>query len=452
MIATGRSVREGCARSDLAELAQRPSSYDPVARLRWQNVGRIEELLPLRYERMLASPFAFYRGAALLMAEDLARGPSPGIHVQICGDAHLRNFGIFSSPERQLVFDVNDFDETAQGPFEWDVKRLVTSFAIVAREKKITSKQEQRMLLDIARVYQESIRRFARMTRLEVWYAALDIEGGVDGLRGFFNDLARQRIDDVIGRAKGKDDRRAFAELVESTTEGPRFKTTSPRTVAFRDLAHGSLFERELIYRVLEGYPSTLSTDRRRLLSQFHYVDAARHVMGVGSVGTGCYIVLMVGRDDEDPLVLQLKQARPSVVSIARGVSDDQEPADRVVKGQRLMQATHDVFLGWHGVRQHRDQSYYVRQLYDHKAAIDVARLDEKGLRAYGRLCAWVLARAHARSGTSGEIAGYLGRNDDFAQAVAGFALSYRKRNHADYLALHEASSKGRLSNLKSRS
>lgn len=442
-LAHGRSLRSDTPRLSLATMAERPEGYDAIARLREQEASRVQALLPLRHQRMLESPLAFFRGAALLMAEDLARGSSTDLEVQICGDAHLSNFGVFSSPERELVFDVNDFDETAAGPFEWDVKRLATSLVIGAHQLGCRARVQEAIALAAAREYRESMSTFARQTRLQVWYAKLDLDAVMVDLRGFFSDGARRRIDDVVGRVKGQTAETAFAKVVVYGADGPTIVVDPPH---FSPLGADDSMRASDGVKVVNGYAATLSSDRQVLLSQFSVRDCARHVVGVGSVGTECLAVLLVGRDDHDPFFLQVKEAQRSVVSQARGVVEATSPGERVVRGQKLMQSTHDVFLGWNTVQLAGvPRSFYVRQLYDNRASVDVERLDESSLEAYGRLCAWTLARAHARSGRSAEIAGYLGKGDRFDESMAAFALAYRERNQCDFDALKDEVAQGRI-------
>jgi uncharacterized protein (DUF2252 family) len=441
----GRAQREKTPRSDLATLATRSSNYDPVARLIQQGQSRVASLLPIRYQRMLASPLAFYRGGALLMADDLTRGPSTSIEVQICGDAHLSNFGVFSSPEQRPVFDVNDFDETDEGPFEWDVKRLVASLAIASHDLGHDANVQETIALDCAREYRSAMQRFAGETRLNVWYAALDVDTVMVDLKGFLADHAMQKVDNVIGRAKSKDTAKSFERMVTYGEAGPRITAQPPLITPLSDVDAESLSARQLLDQVLEGYAETLSADRRALLRQFVPVDAAHKVVGVGSVGTQCYVMLLVGRDAQDPFFLQIKEAQESVVSLARGHSAAPS-GERVVAGQKLMQATPDPFLGWYTTRVgDRDRSFYVRQLYDNKAAVTIEGLNESLLAAYGRACAWTLARAHARSGRSGEMSGYMGKNASFEASMANFALAYRDRNLDDYQALQRAAREGRI-------
>jgi uncharacterized protein (DUF2252 family) len=441
----GRAQREGTPRADLATVVGRPSGYDPVARLIQQGESRVASLLPIRYQRMLTSPLAFYRGCALLMADDLARGPSTSLEVQICGDAHLSNFGVFSSPERRLVFDVNDFDETDQGPFEWDVKRLVASLVVASHYLGHDAHSQETIALDCAREYRASMQRFAAETRLNVWYAALDVDAVMTDLKGFLPDHAMQKVDNVIGLAKGKGTAKSFERMVTYTDAGPRITPQPPLITPLSESDADSLSARQLLDQVLEGYGESLSGDRRALLAQFVPVDAAHKVVGVGSVGTQCYAMLLVGRDADDPFFLQIKEAQESVVSLARGMSEAPS-GERVVSGQRLMQATPDPFLGWHTMRVgDRERSFYVRQLYDNKAAVTIEDLNESLLAAYARACAWTLARAHARSGRAAEISGYMGKNTSFETSMATFALAYRDRNLDDYQALQRAAREGRI-------
>ena len=442
----GQAQREAAPRGAMADVSERPADYDPVARLMWQGETRQPDLLSLRYTRMLADPLSFYRGNALLMAEDLVRGSNSSLEVQICGDAHLANFNLFSSPERRLVFDVNDFDETDQGPFEWDLKRLVTSLAVASSHLGHSDAQQERIARTAAQEYRLSIRRFAGEDRLATWYSTLDIDAVVADLGGFFTENAIHRIDNVVAFASGRDTRKAFAKLMVDDKDGPRIVNRPPLLVPLEDLHESGYLTTGDLERLIAGYARTLSHDRQVLLSQFTPVDAARKVVGVGSVGTECYVVLLLGRDEFDPFFLQVKQAGPSVIATATSHESMMPAGERVVQGQRLMQATPDVFLGWHSVKKGGStRHYYVRQLYDNKAAIAIDRLDESLLVTYGRLCAWTLARAHARGGRGGEIAGYLGKSDVADDAFAEFAMAYRDRTLSDFAALKSAVKEGRI-------
>ena len=439
----GRSHRAAVPRRQLAGLAARPETYDPVDRLIEQGRQRVASLLPLRHQRMAADPLSYFRGAALLMADDLAAGESSPIEVQVCGDAHAANFGVFSSPERRLVFDVNDFDETARAPFEWDLKRFACSLALVARARGADTERQRGLVEECATAYQQSVSRFAEQTRLEVWYAQLDVESVLAELRTFFTDAAARAVGDVVGLARSRD-ARTFARLVERP--GPRIALDPPLLTALGEIEDGGLLSREDLIKLLDGYADSLVTDRRVLLRQFRVVDAAHLVRGVGSVGTQCYVVLLVGRDDDDIVLLQVKEAQESVLDVARATAKTPPPGERVVAGQRLMQAASDVLLGWRSVTTRAGpRSFYVRQLYDHKASVDLARLDHDQLRAYGRVCAWVLARAHARSGRSAEIAGYVGAGHMFAHSIGEYALAYRDRTVSDYLEFTRAIAQGRI-------
>jgi uncharacterized protein (DUF2252 family) len=442
----GQAQREAAPRGAMAKVSERPADYDPVTRLMWQGESRQPDLLSLRYSRMLADPLSFYRGNALLMAEDLVRGSNSSLEVQICGDAHLANFNLFSSPERRLVFDVNDFDETDQGPFEWDLKRLVTSLAVASSHLGHSDAQQERIARTAAQEYRLSIRRFAGEDRLATWYSTLDIDAVVADLGGFFTENAIHRIDHVVAFASGRDTRKAFAKLMVDDKDGPRIVNRPPLLVPLEDLHESGYLTTGDLERLIAGYARTLSHDRQVLLSQFTPVDAARKVVGVGSVGTECYVVLLLGRDEFDPFFLQVKQAGPSVIATATSRESMMPAGERVVQGQRLMQATPDVFLGWHSVKKGGStRHYYVRQLYDNKAAIAIDRLDESLLVTYGRLCAWTLARAHARGGRGGEIAGYLGKSDVADDAFAEFAMAYRDRTLSDFAALKSAVKEGRI-------
>ncbi|MBW4030998.1 MAG: DUF2252 domain-containing protein [Acidobacteria bacterium] len=441
----GRGGRFLTSRGSLGALADRPAGYDVVERLAQPALDRVSSLAPLRWRRMLESPLSFLRGAALVMSEDLARGPSAPLTVQICGDAHLLNFGVFASPERRLVFDLTDFDETDLGPFEWDVKRLVTSLVIAGDGIGLRHGAQEKLARAVAREYRVAMRRFAEETRLDVWYSSLTTSSLMQDLRGAFADVTRRRIDDVLHHLRGTDDQRAYQRFVTGG-ESPRIVDDPPHFAHLEGVDETGV-SAEVILGVVADYDATLATDRQLLLSQFAPVDVARHVVGVGSVGSECFAVLLRGRDHRDTFFLQIKEAHASVVALARERDASQDPAARVVHGQRVMQVTPDAFLGWGNVSvDARTRSFYVRQLYDHRASIDVSRLDDTLLEAYGRMCAWTLARAHARSGTSAQIAGYIGGSPRFDEAIAEFAQAYRERNAHDYQALHDAVVQGRIS------
>jgi len=443
--AKGRDARERTSRQSLGRLADRPAEYDAVGRLVAQGEHRVASLLPIRYQRMLENPLAFYRGAALLMADDLVRGASTDLEVQLCGDAHLSNFGIFSSPERQLVFDVNDFDETEVGPFEWDVKRLIASLVISSEQLGHRAKQQENIALNAAREYRTAMTEFSRQTRLQVWYATLDLNFAMKDLRGFFSDSARERVDDIFRRARENDTSAAFAKVVEYSKSGGSIRHNPPHFTPLDSSVDDSMTNADA-YEIVRDYVKTLSSDRQVLLGQYVARDVARHVVGVGSVGTECLVVLLTGRDAHDPLLLQVKEAQTSVIDEARGLTSSFVPGERVVRGQRLMQATPDLLLGWQSIGPlKKRRSFYVRQLYDNKASVNVERLNESLLVAYGRVCAWTLARAHARSGSSADIAGYLGKGAQFEEAMANFGRHYLKRNVRDFGELKRAVKEGRV-------
>lgn len=444
--ALGRAQRDATPRGAMAKLPDRPTDYDPVARLVWQGESRQPDLLALRYSRMLVNPLSFYRGNALLMADDLVRGASTSLEVQLCGDAHVSNFNLFSSPERHLVFDVNDFDETDRGPFEWDLKRLLSSLVLASSHLGHSDTQQERIARMAAREYRLAIRLFADEGRLATWYATLDIDAVVADLGGFFTESAIHKVDHVVGHTSGRDTQKAYAKLIVETKDGPRIVSNPPLLVPLAELHEPGYLTRADLDRLIAGYAKTLSSDRQELLTQFTPADAARKVVGVGSVGTECYVVLLFGRDESDPFFLQIKQAGASVIATALGRDSALPAGERVVHGQRLMQATPDVFLGWHAMKKGPStRHYYVRQLYDNKASIAIDRLDESLLVTYGRICAWTLARAHARVGMGAQIAGYLGKSDVADQAFAAFAMAYCSRTLSDFAELQRAAKDGRI-------
>jgi uncharacterized protein (DUF2252 family) len=406
-------------------------------------------LVPIRYGRMLVSPFTFYRGGALIMANDLATTPRTGLDVQCCGDAHLSNFGVFASPERQLVFDLNDFDETLPGPWEWDVKRLAASILIAAINNGYSVKDQERAVLDTVREYRTAMERFAGMTNLDVWYAHIDVESKLAELAPQFKTEMIARAQKTVAKARTRDSMTAFSKLTQVVDGKIRIVDQSPLIVPLdRLIADG---DTELTFEDLQGllraYRDTLEFDRRELLEQFSIADFARKVVGVGSVGTRAWIALMLGRDEEDPLFLQVKEAQASVMEQFLGPSEFSNHGQRVVVGQRLMQASSDIFLGWVRVEPEpgRQRDFYGRQLKDWKGSAEIEQMVPKGLAAYGRLCGWTLARAHARSGDRIAIAAYLGHSDNFDRAIVEFSKAYAEQNERDYRALQNAVSSGRV-------
>jgi uncharacterized protein (DUF2252 family) len=418
-VETGRALRKAVPRSSHAawEPAGRRS---PLALLEESNRGRLPDLVPIREARMLASPFAFLRGAPAVMARDLATTPATGITVQACGDAHLLNFGLFATPERNLVFGLNDFDETLPAPWEWDVKRLATSFVVAARTVGFDQAAGRRAALAAVRVYREQLARYAGMRLLEVWYSRVDAAVVIALARG----RRRRAMADRMARAEHHTNLEALPRLTEPTGDGRRFLEEPPL------LTHAEECHSGWVEEVLARYRESLPDERRLLLGRFRAVDAARKVVGVGSVGTRCYVLLLLGDRHDDPLLLQVKQAATSVLEPYAGRSRYRHAGRRVVIGQRLLQTASDIFLGW---TSDGAAHYYVRQLWDMKGSIDLDTLTPADLYHYGRLCGWVLARAHARSGDAAAISGYLGTGDRFDGAVADFAEAYADQTEADY-------------------
>lgn len=448
-VVLGKSQRELVPRTAHADLADRAADFDPVAVLVAQAVGRLPDLLGLRYQRMAADGFGFLRGAAAIMAADLATGPSSDLSVQLCGDAHLSNFGVFYSPERRLVFDINDFDETHPGPFEWDLKRLAASVAVAGDGLALSRASQERAAIAAVRTYREAMAKFAQMPSLDVWYAHLDVEGALQDLSGVLSDEAARHTEGLLERARSRHARRAYEKLVIATDEGPQIRSDPPLLVPMRELAEpvNAATAYGFLVDVLRGYESSLPLDRRHLLHQFTPIDAARKVVGVGSVGTRCYVVLLLGRDADDPFFLQIKEATHSVLEPYLGPSKLATAGQRVVAGQQLIQATADEFLGWFTAPDESgsDRNFYVRQLFDGKASADVTSFDASLLRSYAQVCGWTLARAHARSGDRFAISSYLGKSDVFDRAIAAFALAYVARNHTDHAALTDAIASGRV-------
>jgi uncharacterized protein (DUF2252 family) len=448
--ALGKAARARAPRSSHGRFEAAPARVDPVELLERQSSTRVPELVPIRYGRMLVSPFNFYRGAALIMASDLAATPRSGLEVQCCGDAHLSNFGVFASPERQLVFDVNDFDETLPGPWEWDVKRLATSMLIAARNNSFPVKRQDRIVLETVAEYRTAMAGFAASGDLDVWYAHLDIAATVKQLGSQLTPKLARRTEQALAKARTRDSISALAKLTHVVDGQPRIRAEPPLIVPIEDLARGG--EREEMFEVLHGhlrdYRETLEYDRRVLLERFRVVDFARKVVGVGSVGTSAWIALLLGRDDDDPLFLQLKEAEASVLEQFLSASELHDHGQRVVAGQRLMQASSDIFLGWLHVEagpDDRARDFYVRQLRDWKGSAEIERMTAPGMASYGRLCSWTLARAHARGGDRIAIAAYLGKGTHFERAMVGFARDYAAQNERDYRALEAAAKSGRV-------
>lgn len=446
----GKAARARTPRSAHANFDPPGDRSDPVTMLEEQSRTRVPELVPIRYGRMLVSPFTFYRGAAKLMAADLATTPDSGLRVQCCGDAHMSNFGVFASPERRLVFDINDFDETLVGPWEWDVKRLATSVLIAAQENGFAPAEQERLVLDTVRAYRLTMREFAAATNLAVWYAHLEVDAVVERYASQFHRQVVKRTEKTLAKARTRDSMSALAKLTRRTNGRAEIVDQSPLIVPIRVLTpernDEDLFGE--LDTLLRAYCRTLQFDRRVLLEQFELSDFARKVVGVGSVGTRAWIALLFGRDGDDPLFLQLKEAEASVMEEFLGSSKFANHGQRVVTGQRLMQAASDIFLGWVHQPSGLDgqaRDFYGRQLRDWKGAAEVERMTPEGMSAYGRLCGWTLARAHARSGDRVAIASYLGAGAAFERAVLGFAQAYAQQNAQDYERLVQAVASGSL-------
>ncbi|MFN8160276.1 MAG: DUF2252 domain-containing protein [Solirubrobacterales bacterium] len=449
--AAGRAARKRVPRSSHGEWVPPADRRDPVEVLEEQAESRVAELVPIRYGRMLVSPFTFYRGAAAIMALDLAGTPDSGLRAQLCGDAHLSNFGVFAAPDRRLVFDLNDFDETLPGPWEWDLKRLAVSLEIAGRDRGFKRKQRRATVLETVSAYREAMAAFAKMRNLDVWYARLDVEAILDQVvaEGVPDDrvaILRKEME----KARRKDNLKAFDRLVEEVDGEPRIISDPPLVVPLDELIDDEAVRGQVqgqIRQLLASYRESLKGDRARLFDGYHFVDLAHKVVGVGSVGTRAWIVLMVGRDRGDPLFLQAKQAEASVLEPYAGASEFDNHGRRVVEGQWLMQASSDILLGWLPARgvDGIDRDFYVRQLWDGKRSIKVEMLLPPGLARYGAACGWTLARAHARSGDEIAIASYLGKGESFDEAIADFAAAYADQNEADYAALSDAAEEGRI-------
>ncbi|HEU4973592.1 MAG TPA: DUF2252 domain-containing protein [Baekduia sp.] len=448
-VGRGKTARAEVPRSSHAAFEPVAGRPDPVELLERQAATRVPELVPIRYGRMLVSPFAFFRGAALVMAADLADTPVSGLRTQICGDAHISNFGLFASPERRLVFDLNDFDETLPGPWEWDVKRLAASMAVAGRAIGFTAKQRARIIRETVAAYRQAMHDFAGMKNLEVFYARLDADDLAARFQGRMTKAMRARLTETLSKAQTADSLKAFSKLTHQVDGEPRIAGSPPLIETLDDRFGAAEAEalRDSTHDLLRSYRSTLDTDRRAALERFRIVDLAHKVVGVGSVGSRAWIALLLGRDAADPLFLQFKEAQPSVLEEFLGASAYDNHGHRVVAGQRLMQATGDIFLGWQRVTgpDGVDRDFYARQLKDWKGSFDVEGARPEGAALYGRTCGWTLARAHARSGDPIAIAAYLGRGDAFDRAIAHFAEAYADQNERDYAALLAAADAGRI-------
>ncbi len=448
-IEIGKTARANLPRSRHGEWAPASDRADPLTILEEQERTRVQELLPIRHGRMAASPFAFYRGAAAVMAADLAPEPRTGLTVQLCGDAHLVNFGGFAAPDRDLVFDVNDFDETNPGPFEWDIKRLAASLDIAGRERGFKRKECQDPVLAATQAYREAIREFARMPILQIWYSRLDVAGIERRWAAEEGGKAVHNLQRLAAKAETKDNLKAFNKLTHVEAGEIRFDSDPPLLEPVSELFSGIEAQRveDAIAGSLRRYRQTLVEDRRHLFDRYRFVDLARKVVGVGSVGTRCWVALLLGPDENDPLFIQVKEADHSVLEEYSGKSRFGNHGQRVVEGQRLMQAASDIMLGWDRTED-RDgiaRDYYMRQLWDSKVSAPVDTMTPDGFRIYAQICGWTLARAHARSGDATAIGAYLGSGDAFDLAMVAFAEAYAEQNDLDHRTLTEAIKSGRV-------
>jgi len=450
--AQGKAKRQNVPRESHGKWQPQSERPDPLALLQAQDEGRLKHLLPIKYGRMLESPFAFLRGSAVVMASDLAQTPVSGINTIICGDAHLSNFGLFASPERELVFDVNDFDETCFGPWEWDLKRLVASAVVSGRENGLKDKANRDVAEGVVEVYRKTMRRLSEKRTMDVWYFHVKAENLEDVFKQHASKKSQKTTDKVFAKARSRTQEQTLDKLTYFDDGQRRIKSDPPLLVPLRaenfDQFVGVKNSDEMSVTAVEqtwqGYLSSLAVEKRFLLTRYQIKDVALRVGGVGSVGTRCLIVLLAGGADDDALILQMKEAGPSALAAYLPTDSAQGHAERIVTGQQLMQATTDIFLGWHtSTTSNRD--FYWRQLKDMKGSIDVTQLDESGFRAYLAVCAICLARAHARTGDAAAISGYLGKSDCFDEAVADFALAYANQTEQDYKLLKEAVKSGRI-------
>ncbi|HTU86903.1 MAG TPA: DUF2252 domain-containing protein [Solirubrobacteraceae bacterium] len=426
---------------------------DPVALLETQAATRLAELVPIRYGRMLVSPFTFYRGAAAIMAADLSHTPDSGIVVQACGDAHISNFGGFAAQDRRLLFGPNDFDETLPGPWEWDVKRMAASVEIAGRDIGQPAERRRSLVTDCAREYRQAMRQFANESHLDVWYDRLNASELVGRFGGRLGRKGRIVFTKPFAKARSKTSLRAVDRLTERVDGQLRFRSIPPLLVPLEHLVDPADARRDvdIVNVALDQYAESLDQDRRYLFGTYRFVDMARKVVGVGSVGTRAWILLFAGRQGQDPLVLQMKEAQSSVLEPYLGRSEFDNCGERVVRGQRLSQAAIDLFLGWQrsvGL-DGKEHDFYIRQLWDWKASIDLSRMTYNGLHAYTRACGWSLARAHARSGDRLAIAAYLGAGPSFDQALARFSAAYADQNELDHQRLDDAATAGQVPALR---
>ena len=446
--ARGKAERAQIPRAAHGAWEARPYRPDPIALLEEQAKTRVPQLVPIRWGRMLVSPFAFYRGAACVMASDLAGTARSGLRAQLCGDAHLANFGVFGSPERRMVFDINDFDETLPGPWDWDVKRLAASVEVAGRDNGFSKSARSDIVLTTIRAYRDAMRDFAALHHLDVWYASLDWEETLVRLR---SEVGRGRLSVTernVAKARAKDSLQAYEKLTR-VVDGRRRIVSDPPLIVPMDEFMGADREQleQQVREILRGYRGSLQDDRRHVFEGYNFADMAHKVVGVGSVGSPAWVILLIGRDDQDPLLLQAKQAQASVLERFLGKSEYPNSGQRVVAGQQMMQAASDIFLGWQRVKgiDGIERDFYVRQLRDWKFSAEIAELDRVLLTTYAGLCGWTLARAHARSGDRIAISAYLGKSDAFDKAIAEFAIAYADQTESDHQALAAAVQSGRI-------
>jgi uncharacterized protein (DUF2252 family) len=442
-LAEGRAEREAVSLEAHGEWAAPGERPDPVATLEVQNATRVPELVPIRLGRMIVSPFAFYRGGATIMAWDLSRTPTTGLRVQCCGDAHLSNFGVFAAPDRRVVFDLNDFDETLPAPFEWDVKRLVASFVVAARDNGHRRKEQRAAARAAAAAYRTTIATAATMRFLDVWYTRIDADRLLAEIAATEEKATLKAAEKNLAKAQKRTSLGSLSKFAQRVDGGYRIKQQPPVIVRPPEAMYGDL--EQIIGRGLTDYARSLPPDRRVVLDHYHYEDFARKVVGVGSVGTEALMVLMMGDREDDPLFLQVKEASASVLAPHAGAGAYEHQGERVVQGQRLMQAASDAFLGWVTGTGERHREFYVRQLRDMKGSAAIETMPPARLARYGEICGATLARAHARAGDAAKISGYLGDDDTFERALEHFAVAYADQNDADYAAFTQAADEQRI-------
>ena len=447
--AVGKAARAETPRSSHGDWEPAPDRADPLEVLQAEDADRVPELVPLRHGRMLVSAFTFYRGAAAIMAGDLAPTPTSGLWVQACGDAHLSNFGAYAAADRALVLDINDFDETLPGPWEWDLKRLVASFEIAGRDRGFADAQRRKIVLTAASTYREHMRELAALSNLEVWYRRVDVSQVREAFAPAASKKQRKAFDRNVAKTQRKDRLRAFSKLTTRVEGELRIASDPPVLVPFEDIFAGKQLKtaQARLHEVLEAYRETLDGEYRHLYDEYRFIHAAHKVVGVGSVGTRAWVALFVGRDEDDPLFLQVKEAQPSVLEPFTAPTEFPHQGQRVVEGQRLTQSSSDIMLGWLSAvgPDSKKRDFYVRQLWDQKGSAQVETMEPEAMGIYAQLCGGILARAHARSGDRIAIGAYLGGGDTFDRAMARFATAYADQNERDYAALQAAVADGRL-------